>query len=184
MRLVRCKDMKNTIENRATGQRITFVRRAGDTNDAFTESILRLPPGSREPALHVHPRQEEYFEALEGPVGLTIGKRSIILRPGQSFTVPAGIPHRFFALRGQSATCRVIWKPSLHIEYLLEEFLDSANRHRGSEPSLLEAAYVLHQIDGEYFLAGGMPPWFQRMAFAVFALLGKSFGMVKCSKIY
>ncbi|HNE28296.1 MAG TPA: cupin domain-containing protein [Saprospiraceae bacterium] len=174
--------MKNTIENRATGERITFIRRAIDTRGAFTESILRLPSGSRGPALHVHPMQEEYLEAIEGPLGLTVGKRSIILRPGQSFTVPAGIPHRLFALRGQNATCRIIWKPSLHIEYLLEEFFDSANRRNGSDPSMLEAAYVLHQLRGEFYLAGGIPAWLQQLAFAAFALLGKSFGFVKSSK--
>lgn len=175
--------MPHTIQNAATGEEITFLLGAAETGGAYTESIVKLPPNGEGPPLHVHPYQEEYFEALEGSLGLTVGERKIILQPGQSFTVPAGVPHNCFAVRGATVRCRAIWKPSLHIEYLLSEIFSSANRRKSKSPSAFDAAFVLHQLRGEYFLAGKIPAWLQRTLFALFAFLGKTFGLVRSAKI-
>ncbi|MBL7803141.1 MAG: cupin domain-containing protein [Saprospiraceae bacterium] len=174
--------MQTRIENQATGTQIIVVRPAAETGGAFTETIIVLPAGAQGPPLHLHPLQEEHFETLEGILGIRVGNRTVVVPPGRSFTVPPGVPHSWFGVGGRAVRCRAIWKPSLHIEYLMEELTQSANRRKSKSPSLLEAAYVLHRIRGEYFLAGAFPKELQILLFAILALLGKSFGLVKAKR--
>jgi len=43
---------------------------------------------------HVHERQTEHFEVIEGELRLDVGGRSHRLGPGETMTVPAGSRHR------------------------------------------------------------------------------------------
>ena len=44
---------------------------------------------------HQHPRSDECFLALEGRLEIDLaGGRTIVLRSGEAFTVPAGVVHR------------------------------------------------------------------------------------------
>jgi mannose-6-phosphate isomerase-like protein (cupin superfamily) len=51
----------------------------------------RLPPD------HLHPRQIERFEVLEGAMRTIIGGAERWYGPGETFEVPAGTPHRMTA---------------------------------------------------------------------------------------
>jgi mannose-6-phosphate isomerase-like protein (cupin superfamily) len=51
----------------------------------------RLPPD------HLHPRQIERFEVLEGTMRTIIGGAERWYGPGETFEVPAGTPHRMTA---------------------------------------------------------------------------------------
>lgn len=44
---------------------------------------------------HQHPKSDECFLVLEGQLEIDLsGGRTIVLRPGQAFTVPSGVVHR------------------------------------------------------------------------------------------
>jgi hypothetical protein len=46
-----------TLENPASGERITFRRTAAETNGELVEIDLELPAGARVPGgLHIHPK--------------------------------------------------------------------------------------------------------------------------------
>jgi uncharacterized protein YndB with AHSA1/START domain len=46
---------------------------------------------------HVHKRQSEHFEVIEGSLRLVIDGREHLLGPGDTMEVPAGVPHRQIA---------------------------------------------------------------------------------------
>jgi len=74
----------------------------------LTLSVLRDEPdalvmeaayegGGPMPPPHLHPRQEERFEVLEGAMRTIIGGSERRYEPGEPFTVPADTPHQMAA---------------------------------------------------------------------------------------
>ena len=49
------------------------------------------------PPMHLHPRQEERFEVLEGSMRTNIGNEERVYEVGEVFEVPAGTPHQMAA---------------------------------------------------------------------------------------
>jgi mannose-6-phosphate isomerase-like protein (cupin superfamily) len=56
---------------------------------------FHLQPGAGVPPPHVHPHAAETFEAVQGEFELSVDGEPRTLRPGESATVPAGVPHTF-----------------------------------------------------------------------------------------
>ena len=80
-----------TIENPASGERITFRETAATSGGELVAIDLELPAGRRVPGpLHVHPRQEERFEVVAGTMRFTMGREKVVAGPGEVVTVPAG----------------------------------------------------------------------------------------------
>jgi quercetin dioxygenase-like cupin family protein len=46
------------------------------------------------PPEHFHPRQDEYFEVLEGAVRAVVGGEERRYVAGEAFDIPAGTPHK------------------------------------------------------------------------------------------
>jgi hypothetical protein len=87
------------------------------------------------PPEHLHPRQDEHFDVLEGKVRTVIGGTERVYEVGESFDVPARTPHQVEAL----GPARLRWevRPALRTaefferlygggagEGFLEEFAD------------------------------------------------------------
>lgn len=86
---------RRTVENPVIKDRVTFVRTSDETGGALTELIVELAPGGgNEP--HYHTSFTESFTALEGRLGIQIGKEERLLEPGETATVEPGVVHRFF----------------------------------------------------------------------------------------
>lgn len=171
--------MYKKIELKATGETITFINSSED----FAEMIVTLPASGEGPPTHRHVMQTEYFEAIEGKLGLDCGDQKIVLEPGQSFTVPANTFHRCYAVDGTEIKFKAIFTPALSIRYLLTEMFESGNRQNSKDPSIFEACYILQQAKGEYYL-GGVPQFIQQALFQCMAFLGKLFGSVKAKPKY
>ena len=59
-----------TLENPASGERITFRRTSAETGGELLAIDLELPANRRVPGgQHIHPKHEERFEVVEGTVG-------------------------------------------------------------------------------------------------------------------
>lgn len=85
--------MAKKIELKATGETITFTKSTAETNGQFVENLVTLPASGDGPPAHRHVFQTEFFEAIEGKLGLDCGNKKIVLEPGQSFTVPTNTLH-------------------------------------------------------------------------------------------
>lgn len=166
--------MEKKIELRATGETITFTNSSAD----FAEMIVTLPASGDGPPTHRHVLQTEYFEAIDGKLGLDCADKKIILEPGQSFTVPANTLHRCYAVDGTEIKFKAIFTPALSMEYLLTEMFDACNRNNSKDPSVFDACYILRQAKGEYYL-GEVPTIIQKTIFPMTAIFGKLFRLVK-----
>jgi mannose-6-phosphate isomerase-like protein (cupin superfamily) len=107
----------DTIENPATGERVTFVRTAADTGGELLELELVWPrPGRRAPA-HVHPEMEERYEVVAGRAAFRIGDEDEReAGPGEVVTVPPGTPHLAWNPTDGEVRLRVEFRPALRWE--------------------------------------------------------------------
>lgn len=165
-----------TLENPASGERITFRQTAADTGGELVAIDLRLPPNRRVPGgLHLHPRQEERFEVVAGTMRFRMGLRRIVAGPGEVVVVPPAVTHDFANVGDDEALVRVEVRPALKMERLFETAVDLAERGRtmlGGIPRPLDLALFVEEFEDE--VQGAFPPmWLQRLVLAPLAWLAR-----------
>ena len=72
-----------SFENPVSGERITFLQTAADTDGALLELELELSADGHVPGAHVHPEQEERFHVLEGALTVVVSGDERVLRLGR-----------------------------------------------------------------------------------------------------
>ncbi len=82
----------------------TFLITAAESGGRQTLVEVELAPKGGN-GMHLHRSYDEHFEVLEGELGLQVGNRKLILKPGETATAFRGQPHRFFN-PSESATVR------------------------------------------------------------------------------
>lgn len=169
---------RQVLTIKATGESVLLVKSGKETNGEYAEFIVTLPAGASGPPLHRHPLQSEYFEAIEGKVGLMADGQKMVLTSGQSFTVLPGVKHTFFNAGATTMKWKVIVKPALSFEYLADEMIAAVNRSYPRKPDAYEMAYILSQIKGEYYYAE-VPMFRQKVLWPVKAWWGKLTGKTK-----
>jgi quercetin dioxygenase-like cupin family protein len=172
-----------TIENPASGERITFRRLAAETGSELLAIDLELPAGRRVPGgLHVHPLQEERFEVVSGRLRLRLGRtgrKRIVAGPGETIVVPAGMPHDFANAGDEDALVRVEVRPALQMERLFETAVALAEQGRTMRngiPKPLDLALFVREFEQE--VQGAFPPlWLQRIVLAPLAWMAERRGL-------
>jgi len=167
-----------TIENPVSGERITFLQTARDTEGERLEFELELTPDGHVPGAHVHPEQEERFHVLEGTMKFRLGLRTIVAEAGETVIVPAGRVHRFANGGDDVAKCRVEVLPALDMEQLLETTVELAlegNVTRKGMPKPLHLALFVRRFAREV-KAPFPPAWMVRVLMAPLAALARSRG--------
>ena len=168
----------DTIENPVTGERMTFRKTAADTGGEAVVVELVIQPHGAVAAAHVHPSQEERFQVLRGSIGFRVGRRKVVLGPGERVTVPAGTPHKFWNAGDDEAhfVCEV--RPALQFEQLLETMFALAadgKTNRKGMPNPLRLAVIANEHFDTVRLP--FPPALvQRLGLMVGAPLGRLFG--------
>jgi mannose-6-phosphate isomerase-like protein (cupin superfamily) len=168
-----------TLENPASGERITFRRTSADTDGELLAIDLELPAGRRVPGgQHIHPRQEERFEVLEGTMRFKLGRRRVVAGPGEVVVVPAGQKHDFANVGDGDALVRVEVRPALRMERLFESAVGLAEEGRtflGGIPKPLDLALFTEEFEDE--VQGAFPPrWLQRIVLAPLAGIARRRG--------
>ena len=108
------------LENPATGERLVFRRTAAETDGEALEYELLFRPQGFAAQEHLHPRQEERHEVLEGALGIVVAGRERRLGPGEAEIVPPGTPHRIFPVGDEPVRAVFESRPALRSEQLLE----------------------------------------------------------------
>ena len=86
---------KRTFVNPAINDAATFLKTSEETNGEYT--LMEIDLGKSDgPPLHYHNAFSEKFEVKEGVLYMQVGKEKKILKVGESVTVPARTPHRFY----------------------------------------------------------------------------------------
>jgi quercetin dioxygenase-like cupin family protein len=78
------------------------------------------------PANHVHARQEERVEVLTGTVRCRVGGHERELRPGESITIPAGVPHAVWNAEPTGSSAIGEFRPALEAQAMLEAYFAAA----------------------------------------------------------
>jgi mannose-6-phosphate isomerase-like protein (cupin superfamily) len=158
----------DVLENPATGERLVFLRTAADGN--VLEYELDFVPRGFAARNHLHPRQEERHEVLEGSLGIVVDGRERTLGPGDVELVPVGAAHRIFATQETPLKARFTSTPALESEVLLETLF-----HVGDDPSPLQLAVIFDE-----FAELGRPPRppasVQKVLLAPLAAIGRARG--------
>jgi quercetin dioxygenase-like cupin family protein len=165
-----------TLQNPASGERITFRATAAQTGGELVAIDLELPAGRRVPGpLHVHPVQEERFEVVEGTMRFRMGRERIVAGAGEVVVVPPGVAHDFANVGESDAVVRVEVRPALEMERMFEAAVALAEQGRtmlGGIPKPLDLALFTREFDQE--VRAAFPPrWMQRLALAPLAFLAR-----------
>jgi len=168
----------DTIENPVTGERILFRKTSHETNGEFVLIEAWVRPGGNVAAAHVHPKQEERFEVLSGTLGLRMGGQEIAAAPGETVTIPAGTPHRFWNAGEDEVRFRCEVRPALQFEQLVETMFALAvagKTNRKGMPNPLRLA-VIARAHFDVVRLPFPPAFAQRLGLALGAPLGRILG--------
>ena len=168
-----------TLENPASGERITIRTTSAQTGGELLAIDLGLPAGRKVPGpLHVHPLQEERFEVVAGTMGFTMGRKKIVAGPGDVVTVPAGVRHDFANVGDEDALVRVEVRPALEMERMFETAIALAEQGRtmmGGIPKPLDLALFAQEFKDE--VRGAFPPfWMQQIVLRPLAWIARRRG--------
>ena len=100
---------------------------AAETGGEYVEMEFVLPPGCVPPPPHVHPRQVEEYEVLEGSFDVTVDGRWRTLRPGESASVPRRALHTFRNRSGDVVRVRNWHRPAVRFEDFIERTYATLN---------------------------------------------------------
>jgi len=141
-----------TIENPVSGEKITFIQTAADTDGELLEIQLELSADGAVPGAHIHPEQEERFEVLEGTMTFRMGMKKIVAHAGDVVTVPAGKIHAFKNGGDTTAKVNVQVRPALNMEELFETTVALAEDGRTTSkgmPKPLDLALFVRRYQRE-----------------------------------
>lgn len=144
------------INNKKTGQQISFIQTSDDTGGELLEMESLFQPNSKEPVPHYHPFQEEFFTVLEGELCVRINNGIKILTQGDILRIKKNQVHSMW--NSSSNTTRINWKvmPALDTEYFLENGIGIANEKKTDEkgmPGLLQIALLANRFSHVYRVA-------------------------------
>jgi quercetin dioxygenase-like cupin family protein len=118
------------------GFRLRLVRTADDTAGEVLEMEATYSGTGEMPPEHLHPKQVERFQILEGTVRTLIGGAERRYGPGEAFEVPAGTPHQMAA----EEPSRVRWevRPALRTAEFFERLYGDGPDSAGVATSIAE----------------------------------------------
>lgn len=154
----------DVIENPINGERLRFVQTAHDTAGRCVrfESVMR--PGGCVGPEHVHTSQSSHFEVVGGTARFRVGGKLLDLGEGQTLTVLAGTPHRFWSSGPLELRMMIEFRPALRTETLFETFFGLARDGKVRGDAIrnpLQGAVVLD----EFFVESHptQPAWVLRL---------------------
>jgi mannose-6-phosphate isomerase-like protein (cupin superfamily) len=155
------------IVNPRTGQEMTFVE--------LSDELLRIdtinPPGAEREPRHVHPYQESGAEVMAGSLVFEVDGQESTLGVGDSISIPANTPHRFWVEGNEPAYFVQFFRPALQTASLFETFFVLAQQGKLNDkgfPGPMQLAVTVREFGAE--IRPVRPPWFVLRALA--ALLG------------
>jgi quercetin dioxygenase-like cupin family protein len=169
----------DTIENPVTGERVTFLKTAAETDGELVMIDTTVAPDGTVAAEHLHPHQSERFEILSGEVEFKLGKEIIVAKTGDVVMVEPGTPHRFRNLSDEEEVrFRTEVRPALSFEAFLQTMFGLASDGKTNKKGMPSPFHLAVIMDRQFDLVRlPFPPaWVQRTGLAFGAPLGKLLG--------
>jgi quercetin dioxygenase-like cupin family protein len=167
-----------TITNPVAGDTVRYLRLpAGDVDELVVE--MTTMPGGQGPPMHIHPRSSETFSVQSGSIIVRQSGREIILRPGESHTIPAGTPHTFASHGNAPAVTEVSFDQPGQMAQFLETFYELSRAGRTDaegKPSMLQIAVTFSALAND--IRTVLAPWpAQRLLFTILGPIGRLRGL-------
>ena len=115
-----------SITNHVTGETLVFRTTSADTNGESVVVEAFVTPDGAVAAAHGPSVAGGKLRDHRRRARVTVGRKKIVARPGDRVVVPAGTPHRFRNVGGETAhfVCEVT--PALGFEQLIETMFSLA----------------------------------------------------------
>ena len=104
---------------------------------------METPPG-RGPEMHVHLAQNEFFFLLQGSIGIQCGTDKFVLKTGDSFMAPLGVPHAYVTLSQQPAHILNVFDPAGDMEAYFAKLATIIRPDGPPDAKQVEANYADH----------------------------------------
>lgn len=166
------------IANPISGENFVFLETAAETGGEYFRFEWTLRPNGIMPFAHIHMRQTEEFEVLAGEMTVTLDGSDVVVRQGETVTVPRGAVHQPRCTSPETLVTRVTFRPALHAETTLETICGLASdgiADKKGQPPLLRMAVMSAANPGEGYLAS-IPIPVQKVAITVGAAVGRLLG--------
>jgi quercetin dioxygenase-like cupin family protein len=167
------------LYNPIQGDWMVFRETSRDTGGELLSAELIVSPHGGNP-LHVHPHQEERFEALSGTLGVQVGDERRTLGEGEKALVPPGTPHRWWNDADQEeARVLIEFRPALNTEIFFETLYGSARDGKVGEKGasfLLQQAVTLTGVNKGEIYRASPPILVQKVLLAALAPVGRMLG--------
>lgn len=158
------------------GMRWEITRSSEDTSGEVFESTNWLDPRMPGPPAHVHPNAEESFEVIEGSLDVFKDGEWTTVRPGETATVAAGVPHTLRNASDEPATIVTRIRPAGRSEAFFRDMhrLIHENKIKRLPPkeprSAVYAAMLFSRYPDEIRPTGPLNGVFKALAFVGKAL--------------
>jgi len=169
----------DVLEDPQSGDRLVFLRTAAETGGDLLEYELTFTPRGFAARDHLHPRQSERHEVLDGSLGLVSGGRGMRLEAGDVEDVPPGTRHRIFRTQAAPLRARFALRPAFESEVLLETLFGLARDGRvdaKGNPTPLQLAVIFSEF-ADLGRPPRPPPAVQTAIITPLALLGRARGL-------
>jgi mannose-6-phosphate isomerase-like protein (cupin superfamily) len=169
----------DVIENPLTGEQITFLQTAADTNGAVLQCKFVIQPGGFPFIAHLHPKQEERFKMLAGQLRIWLGTEERVISAGEELIVPAGTPHNWKNEGGREAQVLVEFRPALRVETLFETMFGLARDGKTDKlgkPNPMQMAVIAQAFSDEGLPVAPVDRFLFAVLLPILAPLGRLFG--------
>ena len=156
--------MLGAIENPRTGQRMVFVTERRELLEIESSN----PPSQIREPVHVHPVQESGARVTSGSLRFSVEGIERTVHPGESITIPANTPHRFWNDGVDDAHAVQSFRPALRTREFFETLFALARDGKLDDkgmPSLLQLAVMIPEFSQE--IRTTSPPWPVQQAVAL-----------------
>ena len=167
-----------TLVNPVTGERMTFLETATETDGERVVIELRADPGGAVAAAHVHPSQWETFSVVSGTLGAKVAGEQGEFGPGQTLGVAPGVAHTWWNAGDDELVFRCEVRPALQFESLIETMFSLAAEGKTNKKGMPNP-FRLAVIANAHFDTVQLPvvpAWMQKVALAMGAPVGRAMG--------
>ena len=169
----------DVIKNPVTGDQITFLLTAHETNGTLLRFETVSSVGRSGPPFHLHEVTEEYFKVLSGKLGVIVGAQRDrhILEPGQPFAIAPGTPHTFYNAGDEPVRHITEMRPAGGFATALETLYglarDGKLSKRGAPTNIWQLAIITQQTESWFV---GPPISVQKAIFGALATIARWLG--------
>ena len=172
------EDLPRTIENSVTGERVTFLATAEETNGEYVRIRNETSAGAPGVVMHYHLSYTEAFEVLQGTLDVCVGTNNhIVLAEGESAFVPLNTAHRFWNSSTEPGIFGVEIRPARNFEKSLRAAFglaeDGKTNDKGVPKNILELA-LIYELSESYIV--GIPLFLQKGIFGALARIARWMG--------